>query len=352
MDTVISKLTADVAENNRIFKQGGEILRRGGLVAFPTETVYGLGANALDADAAAKIYAAKGRPSDNPLIIHLSKPEDAEKYCYVPTLYYRLAEAFMPGPLTVIMDKRDIVPRGVTGGLDTVAVRVPGNEFARRLIEAAGVPIAAPSANLSGKPSPTAAAHVIEDMSGRIDMIIDGGECEIGLESTIVKLQGDEMILLRPGGVSLEMLRVVGDVTVDKAVTGSLAEGERPMAPGMKYRHYAPDTKVVLLDGKDSEIFEYIEEQSKSIKVGVMLFEDEIPKYSGLPITVLSLGCHDSKSEAHSLFSRLRETDKYSCDVFYIKVPDKSGIGLAIYNRMLKAAGHEIITLSNKLKEV
>lgn len=345
MTTVIKKLTADEAENNRIFAAGGEIIRRGGLVAFPTETVYGLGANALDSEASAKIYAAKGRPSDNPLIIHLARVTDAEKYCHVPKLFYRLAEAFMPGPLTVVMDKRDIVPKSVTGGLDTVAVRVPSCEAAARLIEAAGVPIAAPSANLSGKPSPTLAEHVIEDMSGRVDMIIDGGSCDIGLESTIVKLQGDEMILLRPGGVSLEMLQAIGDVIVDKAVVGSLEDGERPMAPGMKYRHYAPDTKIVLLDGTDGEIYAYIKEKSKSMKVGAMVFEDEISKYSGLPITLLSLGKHNKNSEAHSLFARLRETDRLGCDIFYIKVPDKSGMGLAIYNRMLKAAGHEIVKL-------
>ncbi len=345
MKTIISRLTADSVENNRIFELGGEIIRAGGLVAFPTETVYGLGANALDANAAAKIYLAKGRPSDNPLIVHLSRVEDAEKYCFVPELYYKLAEAFMPGPITVIMDKREIIPEGVTGGLDTVAIRVPGSTYGRALISAAGVPIAAPSANLSGKPSPTTASHVIEDMDGRVDMIIDGGDCDIGLESTIVKLSGNEMILLRPGGISLEMLSAIGDVTVDKAVMGSLGEGERPLAPGMKYRHYAPDTKIVLLDGSDLEIYEYIKKQSQRVKVGVMLFEDEIPKYESLPITFLSLGNHSSSSEARSLFARLRETDKFGCDVFYIKVPDKSGIGLALYNRMLKAAGHEIIKL-------
>ncbi len=345
MDTVIKKIPADEAANDRIFEVGGTILRAGGLVAFPTETVYGLGANALDPEAAAKIYAAKGRPSDNPLIVHLAKVEEAEKYCMTSHIFYRLAEAFMPGPLTVVMPKRDCIPTTVTGGLDTVAIRVPSNQYARRLIDAAGVPIAAPSANISGRPSPTCAAHVIEDMSGRADMIIDGGDCDIGVESTIVKLTDDGMVLLRPGGITLEMLTAIGDVTLDKAITGKLAEGELPMAPGMKYRHYAPSTRVVMLDGSNDAIYEYLAKRKANEKVGALLFDDELAAFAGLNITLVSLGAHTPEAEAHSLFAKLREVDKYGCDTFYIKVPDRTGIGLAIYNRMLKAAGHEIVTL-------
>ncbi len=346
METVIKKITADKNENARIFSLGGEIIKRGGLVVFPTETVYGLGANALDSGAAAKIYAAKGRPSDNPLIIHLSRVEDVEKYAYTNDTFNRLAAAFMPGPLTVVLEKRSCIPDTVTGGLDTVAVRIPGDESARALIEAAGVPIAAPSANISGRPSPTCAAHVIEDMTGRADMIVDGGDCDIGVESTIVKISPDgSMILLRPGGVTLEMLTAIGDVTLDKAITGKLSGGERPEAPGMKYRHYAPNTRVVMLDGQVSEIHDYLKQNSQREKAGVLVFSDEVPLFSDLDVTVISLGEHTAEAEAHSLFAKLREVDSYGCDVFYVKVPERTGIGLAVYNRMLKAAGHEIIKL-------
>ena len=230
----ISVLAAQDADLLR----AAEILRRGGLVVFPTETVYGLGGNGLDGTAAKKIYAAKGRPSDNPLIIHIATPEDAEQYAVTHPLYYRLASAFMPGPLTVILPKRENVPKSVTGGLDTVAVRCPSHPVAHRLIELAGIPIAAPSANLSGKPSPTCAEDVICDLSGRVDMILDGGACDIGLESTIVKIDGDSLTLLRPGGITYDALCMVCDkVTVADAVMHQLAANERPLSPGMKYRH-------------------------------------------------------------------------------------------------------------------
>ena len=223
MTTLIKTLPeqeVNSTEAKAAIDQAAGILKNGGLVVFPTETVYGLGGNALDSDAAKKIYAAKGRPSDNPLIIHIAQPKDAEKYCITNEIYYRLADAFMPGPLTVILPKRDIVPSSVTGGLSTVAVRCPSHPIARELISASGFPIAAPSANISGKPSPTCAEYVIEDMSGRVDMIIDGGECEIGLESTIVKIENDGLILLRPGGITCDALSCVCEnVKVADAVT-------------------------------------------------------------------------------------------------------------------------------------
>ncbi|MBQ8248555.1 MAG: threonylcarbamoyl-AMP synthase [Clostridia bacterium] len=345
MDTIISHLCSDEKVNNDIFGVAGKILRDGGLVAFPSETVYGLGGNALDSTAAERIYAAKGRPSDNPLIVHLAKVEDAEKYCHTNELFWRIAEAFMPGPITVVLPKRECIPDTVTGGLDTVAVRVPSSESARKLIEAAGVPIAAPSANISGKPSPTCADHVITDMTGRIDMIIAGDESDIGVESTIVKIDDNGMTLLRPGGITVEMLSSLGDVTLDSAITGKLADGERPLAPGMKYRHYAPDTRLIMLDGSDEKIYEFLSRSAETDKIGILLFADEIDKFSSLPITCVSLGEHDIESEAHSLFKMLRAIDTHGCDIFYVKVPDKTGIGLAVYNRMLKAAGHEIIKL-------
>lgn len=321
-------------------ESAGEIIRSGGLVAFPTETVYGLGANALDPEAAKKIYAAKGRPSDNPLIIHISKVEDAEKYCYTTPMFYKLAEAFLPGALTVIMKKKDIIPFEVTGGLDTVAVRLPSNPIARRLIDKAGVPIAAPSANLSGRPSPTTAAHVIADLNGRCDMIIDGGQCEIGLESTIVKPEDDCLTLLRPGGITVEMLSAICPVIIDKAVTAKLSEGERPLAPGMKYRHYAPETPVVLVDGSLDLLKEFVRNKASSSKVGVLLSEKEAPQFGGINVRILTF-C----DEAHDLFARLREVDNQHCDIFYARLPSKEGIGFAVYNRILKAAGYEIISL-------
>ncbi|MBQ2766188.1 MAG: threonylcarbamoyl-AMP synthase [Clostridia bacterium] len=345
MDTIISYLGENEKINNDIFAAAGKLLRDGRLVAFPTETVYGLGANALDSSAAAKIYAAKGRPSDNPLIVHLADVSDADKYCYTNELFWRIADEFMPGPITVVLKKRECVPDTVTGGLDTVAIRVPSNEDARRLIAAAGVPIAAPSANISGKPSPTCAQHVIEDMTGRIDMIIVGDESDIGVESTIVKLDDNSMTLLRPGGITVEMLSKLGEVKLDKAITGKLSMGERPLAPGMKYRHYAPDTRLVMLDGSNEKIHKFLAEQTKSKKIGAIVFEDEVKIFNDLDISLVSIGEHSIKNEAHFLFKKLREIDGCGCDIFYVKVPEKTGIGLAVYNRMLKAAGHEIIEL-------
>ncbi|MBQ5390517.1 MAG: threonylcarbamoyl-AMP synthase, partial [Clostridia bacterium] len=230
--------------------RAGEILRSGGLVVFPTETVYGLGANALDESAAKKIYTAKGRPSDNPLIVHIASPEDADKYAVIGEEYKRLAKAFMPGPLTVILPKKPCVPDTVTGGLDSVGLRCPENAIARRMIAAAGVPVAAPSANISGKPSPTSAEHVRFDMDGKVDMILDGGECTVGLESTIVKIEDGKLTLLCPGAITLDMLRALFEnVEVSAAVTEQLGENVRPLSPGMKYRHYAPSAPLYLLCG-------------------------------------------------------------------------------------------------------
>ncbi len=345
MNTIFRTITADEAANRRIFDEGGEIIRRGGLVAFPTETVYGLGANALDAEAAKKIYAAKGRPSDNPLIIHIAFIEDAEKYCVVNDVYRRLAQEFLPGALTVVLPKRDCIPKEVTGGLDTVAVRLPSDPNARALIAAAGVPIAAPSANRSGRPSPTTAAHVAEDMDGRIDMIIDGGECAIGLESTIVRIDGEQLTVLRPGGVTVEMLETVfPGVRLDKAVTEKLKEGERPLAPGMKYRHYAPDTRVVLVDADDDGFFAFLADRpaGPAKRCGALIFDGEearLPK----GMAFLSLGVKDPAAEAHALFAKLREIDRFGCETFFARVPDRSGIGLAVFNRIIKAAGYEIV---------
>ena len=327
------------------------IIREGGLVVFPTETVYGLGGNGLDAEAAKKIYAAKGRPSDNPLIIHVARPCDV--YHYVLTdevtaeLYEGLAKAFMPGPLTVILPKRDCIPLSTTGGLDSVAVRCPSHPVAHALIEAAGVPIAAPSANLSGKPSPTCAGHVIDDLSGRVDMILDGGECDIGLESTIVKIDKDEagayLTLLRPGGITYDALTCVCPrVEIARAVSEQLAKDERPLSPGMKYRHYAPTAPLVLLEGKAEDVLAFLQRRQDEAACAILCYDEEIPCLKNERL--LPVGAREDVTEhAKTLFARLREADSTDAEIIYAHLPDKSGLGLALYNRMIRAAAHTIL---------
>lgn len=321
--------------------EASEIILAGGTVVFPTETVYGLGGNALLADAAKKIYTAKGRPSDNPLIIHVADPKDAEKYAYVSDIYYRLAEAFMPGPLTVIMPKRDCIPLSVTGGLDTVAVRCPSHPVARALIKKCGVPIAAPSANISGRPSPTSAKYVEEDMLGRVDMIIDGGECEIGLESTIVKVDGERLTLLRPGAITYDALCCVCEnVEIAPAVTDKLAENERPLSPGMKYRHYAPQADFILLDGDESDILSFMMEEQKN-GCAVLCYDEELP-FLNASLSVPIGKRNDLPAQAKKLFTSLREADKLGARKIYAHLPPLDGLGLALYNRMIRAAAHTV----------
>ena len=323
-------------------QRAASIIKNRGLVVFPTETVYGLGGNGLDADAAKRIYAAKGRPSDNPLIIHVATPEDADHYAVVNDTFFRLARAFMPGPLTVILPKRDNVPSSVTGGLDTVAVRCPAHPVAHKLIELAGVPIAAPSANLSGKPSPTSASHVKEDMDGRVDMIIDGGESEIGLESTIVKIDGDRLTLLRPGGITYDALcMVLPNVTVAPSVTHQLAANERPLSPGMKYRHYAPDAPLILLSGDGDRVLHFLQDEQKRNDCAILCYDEEIA--SLLPQKLLPVGKReDLATQAKRLFSLLREADATGAKVIYAHLPTLDGMGLALYNRMIRAAAHTV----------
>ena len=323
-------------------KRAAEILRRGGLVVFPTETVYGLGGDALDAEAAKKIYAAKGRPSDNPLIIHIAEPEDAEQYAVTSPTYYRLAKAFMPGPLTVILPRKPVVPLATTGGLETVAVRCPVHPVAHRLIKLCGFPIAAPSANLSGKPSPTCAADVAHDMDGRVDMILDGGESEIGLESTIVKADGEELTLLRPGGITYDALCMVCDrVTVADAVTHQLAANERPLSPGMKYRHYAPDAPVVLLHGDETKILAFLRAEQAEHPCAILCYDEEIPALSSAGL--IPVGKRDDlRTQAHRLFTALRQADRSDATVIYAHLPPQEGLGLALYNRMIRAAAHTV----------
>lgn len=326
-------------------KRAAGLIKDGKLVIFPTETVYGLGGNALLSSAAKSIYAAKGRPSDNPLIIHIATPEDAEKYAYTPDIYKKLAKAFMPGPLTVIMPKRDCIPLSVTGGLQTVAVRCPSHPIAHNLITTAGVPIAAPSANISGRPSPTNAKYVIEDMLGRVDMIIDGGNCEIGLESTIVMVNGSSLTLLRPGGITYDALTCVcPDVTIAPAVLEQLSENEKPLSPGMKYKHYAPQSPFVLLEGNDERVLDFIVSEQKKNGCAVLCYDEEL-RMLDKNLSVSIGKRQDLASHANHLFTALRDADKLGAKVIYGHMPTKDGLGLALYNRMIRAAAHTVKTI-------
>ncbi len=335
-------VVSDPARQESDLRRAADILRRGGLVVFPTETVYGLGGDATDAKASEKIYAAKGRPSDNPLIIHIAEPADAEKYAVTNPTYYRLAKAFMPGPLTVILPRREIIPLATTGGLETVAVRCPSHPVAHRLIALCGFPIAAPSANLSGKPSPTCAADVAHDMNGRVDMILDGGESEIGLESTIVKIDGDCLTLLRPGGITYDALCMVCDrVTVADAVTHQLAANERPLSPGMKYRHYAPDAPVVLLHGDEDKILAFLRAEQAARKCAILCYDEECNALA--PEGLIPVGARDDlATQAHRLFTALRQADRSEAEIIYAHLPPQEGLGLALYNRMIRAAAHTV----------
>lgn len=341
MNTIHEKITDPHAQEG-VLIQAADILRRGGLVVFPTETVYGLGGDGTNDSAAKKIYAAKGRPSDNPLIIHIASPEDADRYAVTNDLYRRLADAFMPGPLTVVLPKKDVIPASTSGGLDTVAVRCPSNPVAHRLIELCGFPIAAPSANLSGKPSPTKADDVAQDMDGRVDMILDGGECDIGLESTIVKIDGDRLVLLRPGGITFDALSMVADaVEIAPAVTAELKKDERPLSPGMKYRHYAPDAPVVLLKGNDGDVLAFLQAEQASKRCAILCFDEE---KAHLKETLLfPVGAkNDLAAQAHRLFTALRQADRTDAEIIYAHLPPMDGLGLALYNRMIRAAAHTV----------
>jgi len=344
--TKILKVTknADTKEDLQNLLFAADIIKKGGLVVFPTETVYGLGANALDENAARKIYEAKGRPQNNPLIIHLDDKENIGKYCETEGIYgFEQLKSLMPAPLTVILPAKDIVPRTVTGGLDTVAVRVPTSDIARKLIELSGCPIAAPSANLSGKPSPTSAKHVLEDMNGRVDVIIDGGNSEVGLESTIVTLCEEVPTLLRPGGITFESLcELLGEVHMSRAVLESLKPGDKVLSPGMMYKHYAPDKPVVLLKGDKQKAFRYINENNNG-GIAVICYDEDVESIKCK--TVLCAGKRSDNNEyAKKLFALLRDTNDMDADTVFAFLPeDTSGISLAIYNRLLRAAGFNVI---------
>ncbi len=338
-------------------KQAGEIIRQGGLVAFPTETVYGLGGDALNPHSSEKIYEAKGRPSDNPLIVHICAMEDLEKIVKdVPEEAYRLAEAFWPGPLTMIFQKKDCVPAQTTGGLDTVAVRMPNHDLALEFIQASGGFIAAPSANRSGRPSPTMAEHVYEDLKGKIEMILDGGEVGIGLESTIVDMTVSPPVILRPGYINEQMLRqVLEQVEMDRGLLpdqGTL----HPKAPGMKYRHYAPRAEMMLVEGKEKIAAEKIieladQEEMQGKRVGIISCEEhknwylEHLKKESHPLEILKIAGSLKQEEtiAHNLYRILREFDEEKAEVIFSEVFETPTMGTAIMNRLRKAAGQKII---------
>lgn len=370
----------ELVQNSEGLTQAATCLAGGGLVAFPTETVYGLGADALNSEAAAKIYAAKGRPSDNPLIVHIANVEDMDKLAYVNEQARVLAQAFWPGPLTIILPKKDIVPHGTTGGLDTVAIRMPSHPVALELIKKSGVYVAAPSANTSGRPSPTKAEHVIEDMTGKIDYIVDGGAVGIGIESTIVDVSGDVPTILRPGFITKVMLeQIIGTVKIDPALEKPM-DGLRPKAPGMKYTHYAPKGELTLVEAmtkeqneddaavkektakcKDDNLgSEQITESGKRVvnkilelarekmqegyRVGIMAPAETISCYEGNADVVICLG--DRKEQitvAAGLYGALRDFDSEGVEYIYAESFPGEGLSYSIMNRLLKAAGHRVI---------
>ncbi len=321
-----------------------ELLKRGEVVGIPTETVYGLGANAFDETAVRKIFSAKGRPADNPLIVHVSDTEQiSELTLKVPPLALECAKRFWPGPLTMIMPKSNRIPTVTSGGLDTVGIRMPSHKTARAIINSCGFPIAAPSANLSGSPSPTTAQHVFDDMNGRIPAIVDGGMCGVGVESTVISFEGENGIrLLRPGFISAEDLKeITPNVLIDKGVLEKLGENVKVRSPGMKYKHYAPKADVTIIDGTLDDYRRYVKDHSDSDTL-CMVFEESDCKEIDLPF--ICYGKTDEK-QARELFDALRELDKRGAKKVFARCPNKNGVGLAVYNRLLRAAGFQVVKL-------
>ncbi len=349
MNTQIIKIDEENIDMEMI-RKAGEIIRLGGLVAFPTETVYGLGGDALNADSSRKIYAAKGRPSDNPLIVHIANLEALFSIARtIPAVTFKLAERYWPGPLTMIFEKTDKVPSQTTGGLETVAVRMPSDRIARALIEASGGYIAAPSTNRSGRPSPTVAKYVIEDLDGRVDMIIDGGEARLGLESTIVDLTGEKPVILRPGYITKEMLEeILGSVEMDRTAFEENSS-QPPKAPGMKYRHYAPRGNLTIVEGELEQVRNFINRELRNSedqgsRTGVIATDETAGSYRASSIK--SVGRRkDEVQIARRLFRILREFDDEGIEVIYSESFEGRGVGQAVMNRLLKAAGHQVIHL-------
>ncbi|MBQ8575454.1 MAG: threonylcarbamoyl-AMP synthase [Clostridia bacterium] len=323
--------------------EAAQILKKGGLVAIPTETVYGLAANAYNGEAVSKVYEAKGRPTDNPMIVHISSLE--EIYPLVtdfPDKAKQLASEFWPGPLTMILPKSDLVPRQVAPRLETVAVRMPSHPIARKIIELAGVPLAAPSANSSGSPSPTTAQHVLHDLDGKIDAVVDGGECDVGIESTVITLATDPPRLLRPGGITVdELASVLGHIDVDPAVLSELKDGVAPASPGMKYKHYSPKAEVYIVEGS-LESFKFLIDSESEVGDMALCFNGE---ETDIPVPCLPFGDEgDLNSQAHLLFAELRRFDELGAKRVFVRAPSSEGVGLGVYNRLLRAAAFKVIT--------
>lgn len=343
MKTYATRLLTDSPENIAF---AANLLRRGELIGIPTETVYGLAADATNEQAVARIFEAKGRPQDNPLIVHMADLAELESLVTaIPDAAWRLAEAFWPGPLTMILPRSPRIPASVSAGLPTVAIRMPAHPVARALITACGRPLAAPSANRSGSPSPTTAAHVMADMAGRIPAVVDGGSCAVGVESTVVTVNEDGVRVLRPGGITPAMLQqVVSHVEVDSAVTRPLAEGAQAASPGMKYKHYAPKARVVLVKASPAAFAAFVNHKAAEDPKGLMAlcFDGE---ETALTVPFLTYGRRDdSQEQARRLFDALRQLDERGASRVYAACPSQEGVGLAVYNRILRAAGFEVIS--------
>ncbi len=330
-------------------KTGAALIKKGGVVAMPTETVYGLAADALNGESVEKIFTAKGRPMDNPLIVHISEISDIERFNLVkefPQKAKALAEKFWPGPLTMIMKRSDVIPHQVSAGLDTVAIRLPSHTVARILIRESNTVLAAPSANKSGSPSPTTAQHVIDDLDGCIDAVIDGGMCAVGVESTVITLASDTPRLLRPGYITVEQIQdVIGEIEVDDAVLFKLKDDEKASSPGMKYKHYSPKAKVVLVSGSDDAFFKFVNDNfEKDKSVAAICYDEDIYE---LECKCISIGRSDDyETQAHLLFDALRQVDElYNISTVYARCPQKDGVSMALYNRLIRAAGFEVIDL-------
>jgi L-threonylcarbamoyladenylate synthase len=345
MTTRLIKIDPNNINTNYIYEIS-KVLKSGGLVGMPTETVYGLAANALDENAVAKIFKAKGRPQDNPLIVHIAETSWLEKYAVnIPAIAYKLAEKFWPGPLTLILKKSNLIPDIVSAGLDSVALRLPAHPVALEIIKDCGLPLAAPSANISGSPSPTKAEHVFADLNGRIDAIVDSGNCNVGVESTVLTLCTPIPCILRPGGITFEQLQaVIDDVEIDKAVTRKIDNYTQVASPGMKYKHYAPKVKVVLINSNLEQFVLYVKQQTKAQNSSAVLCFDGEQQLFDVP--TVSYGTeNDEYAQARHLFEALRRLDELNASIVFARCPPKTGMGLAVYNRLIRAANFNEITI-------
>jgi L-threonylcarbamoyladenylate synthase len=337
MDTVL------LSDRESDLIKAAELIKSGEIVGIPTETVYGLGADASNEEAVAKVFQAKGRPADNPLIVHLADFSQAVDYTKsIPELAYKLAERFCPGPLTMVLSKNDRIPMITSGGLDTVGIRAPSHPVMHRIIELSGCPIAAPSANTSGYPSPTSASHVMRDMSGKIAAVVDGGSSEFGVESTVISIEGENTVrILRPGCVTKEMLsEICGEVIIDHAILHELEAGQKAASPGMKYKHYSPRADIIMVEGSLIGFKAYVGENYGD-GVYALIFDTD---REGFPYRYMTYG-KDSSEQAHLLFQRLRELDDIGAEKVYVRAPSPEGVGLAVYNRLIRAAGFEVIRI-------